>query len=486
VPIELDSYRDQLEHMTAEALEEYYGHSAGLKPTMEMSRVYERYAHLTTLDAARELAAMEAPSELQRFAAEAYIGDGTAELGDETANLEATLTVPFDGAELPYRQVRPTLLNEPDPARRRDLYRRRCEVTERELNPLLGRAAERERELTAELGADDVLTLYHRFGYDPVGLSTHTEAFLRDTETLYLGELERMLHDRVGVPLADAGPQDVSRLLRAPEFDAGFPGQRAVPALRETLAGMGIDLDAQANVELDVEERPGKVPRAFCAPIWVPDRVVLVVLPQGGQEDFAALFHEAGHTEHFAHARRTLPAEQRVLGDNAVTEGFAFLFEHLTANPGWLAARLGMADAAAYVRFAAFAKLFFLRRYAAKLSYEIELHSGTPLAQLPSRYAELLSAAVGVPYPPGDYLEDVDGGFYCTCYLRAWAFEAQLSDWLRDRFGSAWFGHREAGSSVRELWELGQSLDADQLLRDVTGRPIAFQPLADQAAAALS
>ena len=80
-------------------------------------------------------------------------------------------------------------------------------------------------------------------------------------------------------------------------------------------------------------ERPGKRPRAFCAPIRVPDRVVLVVLPQGGQEDFAALFHEAGHTEHFAHTRRSLPAEQRVLGDNAVTEGFAFLLEHLIGEP---------------------------------------------------------------------------------------------------------------------------------------------------------
>src|SRR6478609_3845393 len=419
--------------MTAEALEEYYGHSAGLKPTMEMSRVYERYAHLTTLDAARELAAMEAPSELQRFAAEAYIGDGTAELGDETANLEATLTVPFDGAELPYRQVRPTLLNEPDPARRRDLYRRRCEVTERELNPLLARTAERERELTAELGADDVLTLYLRFGYDPVGLSAHTEA-----------------------------------------------------ALRETLAGMGIDLDAQANVELDVEERPGKVPRAFCAPIWVPDRVVLVVLPQGGQEDFAALFHEAGHTEHFAHARRTLPAEQRVLGDNAVTEGFAFLLEHLTGDARWLAARLDMPRSDQFVRFSALVTLFFLRRYCAKLRYELELHSGAPLSSLPARYAQLLSSAVGVPYPESDFLEDVDGGFYCTCYLRAWAFEAQLSEWLRERYGGNWFGQREAGSLVRELWELGQSLNADALLREVTGQNIDFGVLSDRARDALS
>jgi hypothetical protein len=39
---------------------------------------------------------------------------------------------------------------------------------------------------------------------------------------------------------------------------------------------------------------------------------------------------------------------------------------------------------------------------------------------------------------------------------------------------------------VRELWELGQSLDADALLREVTGDVIEFDVLADQARRALS
>jgi hypothetical protein len=486
VPIDLETYRDELEEMTAEALTEYYNHSAGLKPTMEMARVYDRYADLTSLDAARELSEMGAPSELQRFAAEAYVGDGTKQLTDRAANLEATLTVPFDGQDVPYRQVRPLLLNEPDHGRRRELHRRRCEVTERDMNPVLVELAERERELAGDLGADTVRALYERFGYDPAGLATATEAFLDATESLYRRELERMLRQRMGVALEDAGPSDLSRLLRAPEFDAGFPGQRALPALRATLLEMGIDLDRQPNVELDVAARPGKRPRAFCAPIRVPDRVVLVVLPQGGQEDYAALFHEAGHTEHFAHARRSLPAEQRLLGDNAVTEGFAFLLEHLICDPHWLSARLDMPRSDEYVRFSAFSKLFFLRRYSAKLAYELELHSGAALEQLPGRYAQLLSAAVGVPYPASDYLEDVDSGFYCTCYLRAWAFEAQLAQWLRERYGGAWFKRREAGGLLRELWELGQSLNADQLLSEVSGQRIEFDVLTAQARDALS
>ena len=49
------------------------------------------------------------------------------------------------------------------------------------------------------------------------------------------------------------------------------------------------------------------------------------------------------------------------------------------------------------------------------------------------------------------------------------AFEAQLRTFLREEFGHAWFARREAGSLLRELWNEGQRLDADEMLREVTG-----------------
>ena len=70
---------------------------------------------------------------------------------------------------------------------------------------------------------------------------------------------------------------------------------------------------------------------------------------------------------------------------------------------------------------------------------------------------------------PESYLDDIDGGFYVTGYLRSWAFEAQMRDFLRSEFGSEWFTRREAGDLLRELWSLGQGPSADELIRDVTG-----------------
>lgn len=485
MPLSVSTFREQLEDMNADALDEYYRHSAGLKPTLEIAAVYERYPELSTLEQVKALESEGAPADLQQFAAEAYIGNGAKHLTEDAANTEADLTVRAGDEEIPYRAVRPRLMNEPDMARRRDLYDRRCAVTEQHLNPILAEITETERRLTREVGSESVLALYTRYGFDPVGLHAQTTQFLEETEDLYRERMDERLRSTLGLSLDDASPADLARVWRAPEFDRGFPSDRALPALRATLEGLGVDLDSQPNVELDIEDRPNKRPRAFCAPVRVPGRVVLVILPQGGQEDYQALFHEAGHTEHFAHTSRDLPAEQRLLGDNAVTEGFAFLMEHLLSDRQWLSSRLDFGPIDEYVRFSALTKLFFARRYSAKLAYEIELHAGAPLDSLPARYAALLTDAVGVPYPTSDFLEDVDGGFYCTSYLRAWAFETQLREHLRAEFGSRWFQSSGAGSLVREMWNLGQSLRADDLLQEVTGSRIDFGVLTAEAHEAL-
>lgn len=107
------------------------------------------------------------------------------------------------------------------------------------------------------------------------------------------------------------------------EWDENFPSERLLPVLEVTLADLGVDLSAQRNIELDIEQREKKSPRPFCAGIEIPDRVVLVIHPKGGLDDWRALFHEAGHAEHFANTARGLPFEEKRLGDRAVTEGWA-------------------------------------------------------------------------------------------------------------------------------------------------------------------
>ena len=74
----------------------------------------------------------------------------------------------------------------------------------------------------------------------------------------------------------------------------------------------------------------------------------------------------------------------------------------------------------------------------------------------------------------------MDGGFYVHAYLRSWALEAQLRTFLREEFGTDWFTQRAAGSLLRELWSEGQRMNADELLREVTGGKLELESVAER------
>jgi hypothetical protein len=480
----LDTYREQADRFEGEMLEEYYLHFAGLKDELEIEPIYERHAALTTLEAAAGLGARVdgdgGVRELWRFACGGYLGNLTKAQEARIGELEATLTADVGGQAIPYRMLRPAIANEPDRARRQALEQARCELGDEHLNPVYLEAAEILRTAVPGLGSPDYVDLHRRFGFRLDDLASQCRQLLDETERLYEDSLDRLFRTRVGVSLSEAERWDSPRLVRAVEWDPMFPREQMVPALEGTLAALGIDLRDQANVELDIDEREKKSPRAFCAPIEVPSRVVLVMKPMGGPDDWRAFFHEAGHTEHFANTSPDLPVEGRRLGDNAVTEGWAFLLEHLVDNPAWLSRRLDMPRPQEFAAEGAAILLYFVRRYCAKLLYELELFTaGDPVAMKP-RYVELLADALKLQPSPTDWLADVDAGFYVTKYLRAWAFDAQLSSHLRERFGNEWFTTRSAGALLRELWSLGQSLTADELLDEVTGTEIEMAAVAEK------
>ena len=469
----------------AELDEEYYLHFAGLKETLDLLPIYERHAELTTLDTAQGLGAAvdgdRRRRELWRFASEGYLGNLTREHAEREARLEAELTAELDGDVIPFRMLRPTIANEPDRNRRQTLDGLRTDLTEEHLNPIHLDATRTMREGVRALGASTYLELYRdRFGMALEDLADQCRAFLAETERLWEDAGDKLFRERAGVSLSEAERWDTQRVFRATEWDAQFPADRMLPALEGTLADLGIDLRAQENVHIDVEQRPLKTPRAFCAPIEVPDKVMLVIQPMGGPDDWRALFHEAGHTEHFAHTSRDLSVEERRLGDNAVTEGWAMLLQHLTDEPAWLTRRLDFPRPNEFAAEGSSGLLFFVRRYCAKLLYELEFHAADDPTTMRGRYVELLGDALKIEPSPTDYLGDIDAGFYVSSYLRSWAFESQLREFLREEFGSDWFARREAGSLLRELWELGQKPTAEELLKDVTGQTLELASVASR------
>ena len=385
-----------------------------------------------------------------------------------------------DGEPMPYRETSVAQANEPDPDRRAAIDAARNEALDEQLNPLLLELFERGRSLARELGWPSTLVMSEELsGIDLRALGRQTAALIEATEDTYEPLVGPRLEEQLGFGFDRLRRADLSAFFRAPSLDRCFPGERLVGSLMDTLAGLGIDVESQAGVTLDTEARPKKSPRAFCAPVRVPDEVYLVIARIGGRDDYAALFHEAGHTEHYAHVEASLPVEDRYLGDNSITEGFAFLFEHLTDDPAWLERILGVDDPGEVVRHAEAVKLVFVRRYCAKLAYELELHDADPpLGELPARYSERLGSAVHVDWPRTTWLADVDPFFYVARYLRAWALETHLRRALSERFGPAWFAEPAAGDLLSSLWRPGQRHDADELLAELSGEQLALTALA--------
>ncbi len=476
----LNQFEKRAEVFREEMLREYYQAMAGLKEHLEIAPIYERYADLFAEDTVRWLLGQRQDKRgryLAELATMGYLEQRVKELTEAITNFILKATVEWDGEEIPYQTVQPRIANEPVMERRHELYARQRAVTAQSND----RRAERFQAMynaAQELGFTDYTTMCDQLeDLHLAWLTEQMQTFLARTEQVYVEQLAHYLAT-IGVPEDKADISDSLYLFRAPHFDGLFPAERMLPALRATLSGLGIDLDSQEGLDLDTEPRPLKSPRAFCAPIRVPDEVKLVIKPIGGQNDYKALFHEAGHAQHAVNTAAELPFAFKRLGDNSVTEGYAFLFDNLIRNRHWLREVLKTPDCEDYVKFSRFHKLWFLRRYGAKLLYEQELHAG--VKDPASRYTEILGNALKVTIASERYLEDVDDAYYVAQYLRAWIFEVQMRRYLEREYGSTWFTKPAAGRFLMDLWRQGQRDNVVELARQMGYEGLDLEPLTEE------
>jgi len=82
-------------------------------------------------------------------------------------------------------------------------------------------------------------------------------------------------------------------------------------------------------------------------------------------------------------------------------------------------------------------------------------------------------------YPKEDYLRDVDEGFYCTNYIRAWIFESQLKEYMHRKFGYEWYKKKKAGFFLRELWSYGQKYSPSEVLSQLDFKQLDINYLID-------
>jgi hypothetical protein len=458
----------------AEALSrEEYLTQAGLKAESHAAAIRERFPALGSQAAFEEVRdrahAAPAAEEARRlrylaeFLGLACVDYRVRGLADRLANAEAMQVVALDGDRIPFRSVDARLKNEAVRDRRTALERGRTGALAAH-NDLRREMLEMSHDEARRLGFADYIALCRELsGVDPAGLLELVRPLLARTQEMYRETLAWYLKRWVGTGIGEAARHDLVRLFRAAEFDRLFPPDAMREAAEAPLRRMGIDPKAEGRIRVDAEPRPNKVPRAFVAALRIPQEIVMVLRPGGGPDDYAAYLHELGHALHFAYTDPGLPVECRRLGDASVSEAFAFLLDGQLRERTWLKRFLGSGQPRDILRYTAFHKLWLLRRYAAKLEYELGLHAEGPSRRMAERYRDLMFEATFAEWPAEQFLSDVDAFFYSARYLRAWVFEAQLRTLLRDRFDEEWFRNDHAGPFLRGLWREGQRLPLEDL-----------------------
>jgi hypothetical protein len=493
--LSIDRLRRDGDAFMEEYSREYYLASSGQKSSAELQPIYEKYAAILGPNALAMVMEMFRGSHngsedhrglrlLADWLVEAQSSRVLAPLEEREITWESNAIVRLaDGGELQYQRVAIELANTPDVRERHAIDQARVKLVSSELAPLRRERLQRERDITEELGVGESYIAGFELlsGIDLNGLREECDELLRETQSMWDEVLPQFLRKRLGMTVREATRADALALFRAKEFDRFFPSAAMEQNIRQQVREMGVDPAASGRIIFDTEDREGKRSRAYCAPVRVPNEVYLVMRPHGGQTDWNTFLHELGHALHFAYMRPDLPYEYRWLGDNSVTEGYAMLFDHLMQNAGWLRryTELGASNMREFLRAVGFEELHFLRRYAAKLGYEIALYRGElSWDALPDLYVDRLTSATSFRYERADAFVDVDPRFYAARYLRAWQLQALLAETLVEHFDEDWWRNPRAGPWIcSALFGEGQRELATEQAQRVSGKALSFAPL---------
>lgn len=522
--------------------------TAKLLETYNSQEIYERYPVLSDEKSFHQLKALfdKSPQDedIKRLFSSVlgtYIGKQLAELSDTFQNLKNQLKIDVSALnlnegetegssrsgqtikELLYEDVSQWLKKLPDKSQRQKLYDLMADAYTQHLTPKYIELFEKENKMLADLGYPDVIAFYSQMsGHNLKKLGKTAKKLVTETQDLYTERMGKLYQTRTGLDFSQATRADISYVIHGgmkamASINERFPEENMVPLAIKTFDGLGLSFSSLAQpvnladlnefevevvdktehhtgtlrrILLDISKREGKRSRAYVYPAQVPSEIYLSVKPEGGLDDYSAFFHESGHAQHFAYESPDLSFAQALMGNNTVTEAYAYLFQNLFLNRHWLEHMAGLpkADALKVVQNGALNDLYMLRRYASKMQFELILFDGvnTPGYQIQSKgepYAKLLTQGCGYAYDAEGWSRDVDAGFYVADYFTAWTLEAQLRTYLTQQYGDAacegenWYENPKAGAFLKNLWKDGNINQSDLSTRLGYGDPNDVEPL---------
>ena len=450
---------------------------AGLKTEQDTASIIERYAWLYSAEA---LAVVDRPADesqkrVRAAILQGIVGRRTAPQEDRLTTFYAQATAPVRGEQMPFHTAQAQLVTEADPRRREalgegiGLVMAGAEELNLELNATV-------QEVIRDLGFDGYIQFWSslkEIDYEP--LRAELVRVADAAKERYRTWVEPRMA-AAGHAFGDCPEAHMPYFRSLAEHDAAFTKEGFEPAMQRTFEHLGLELFSAPTIQIDLADRPSKNPRAS---VYVPEagrEVHLLTRPSGGNNDYSAFMHEAGHALHFGLSDPAIGWPLANLGRSmAYTELWSFLFERIGHDPAWIveATGVGDADAERIASDLTGVDLMLFTRYVGKFVCELELYRGDPLDPARGRhlYVRELNERTGFRYDPRAWQFDRDPGFYSADYLRAWMAEATLEQRLRGRFGECWWASRDGGQWLRRQWLLGSEPDAEETVAQMGGKP---------------
>jgi hypothetical protein len=466
----VDYERDAERYCEAASLQ-WYRYRLGVTISPDLARLFDDYGFLFGTDLIEQLGEEPIGPNRRRalvaFAVQGRLDRATCEARLALAEQEAAASVVWEGEAVPWRAIPARLANLADPSRRHRLDEARRGVTAAQL-PLRRASHLAARAVYEELGWRDPVARWDELlGLHLADLEAVAAAVLRQSQEGYFDLLLAALR-LAGMESGDAWSVDLPWLARGAEHDSAFAGRELGATARRTLHWLGLRLEEQPWLALDLDRPPGTTLGSFCAALDVPHDVRVVLSREGGWGDYATLFTLLGRAEHLVNVDPAKPMPYRWLGNEVLGAGYAALLAGLIHDPVWLGEAVGLSDRADFLQRARLAWLVQLRRDAALVRYEPRRLRSHPdeWEELQALYAQELGEALGARHFEPDFLsDDSDQPLPAAQRLLGAVFGEQLRAYLVHELDEEWFRLPRAGRFLIELWREGSRYTAEELAR---------------------
>ena len=462
-----------------------FDYFSGAADELRLAPLADRYADLWTREAvaALERADDETPAQfeteraaLRELLRAARLGYAEARAGDTARELgfcEAAAAVEDNSVRVPLDGVPEIIAREAEFERRRELLARWLDSL-RACDDLRAAKLEALDDAARVLGFErHSLLLAESAEEDEDNLTAAVEVFLRQTEQAYQTGLAAWA-TRLQLDLRRLTYADELLFPRLEHLDRFFPARDLLATYRDALAGLGVRVERQPNLQIVALASPSvSFPAVACLPLSPPEDVRLLYRAQDdGALLYRDFFHEAGRAQHFAWASVSLAARYPELIRPPVArltgEGHAFLFSYLLLDAKWIGEYRGVREVEArnIARAFALVELHNVRRCCAALRYERQSARtmNDPRSEVLSEFYETAHReATGFEHPAALRLFEINASAPAAAQLRARLFAAAAHEHFRTCYGRRWWASRAAGDELIDMWNTASRHTLEEL-----------------------